>query len=78
MPNDDAEQIREGIKHRLYVDYIFDGKLILAPIGSNPQKIVDLGTGVGFWAQDGVFTAARVTSHLEHMTDGLASGGAVS
>ena len=32
-----------------------DGKLFLAPIGDYPQKIVDLGTGVGLWAQDSVF-----------------------
>lgn len=32
-----------------------DGKLFLAPIGDYPQKIVDLGTGVGLWAQDSLF-----------------------
>jgi hypothetical protein len=53
LPNDDAEQVREGLKHKLYLDYLMDGKLFLAPIGDNPQKIVDLGTGVGMWAQDG-------------------------
>lgn len=52
LPNDDIEQMREGIKHKLYVDYILDGELHLAPIGDHPQKVVDLGTGVGFWAQD--------------------------
>jgi len=44
--------MREGIKHKLYVDYILDGALHFAPIGDHPQKIVDLGTGVGFWACD--------------------------
>lgn len=53
VPNDDPEQIREAIKHKLYIDYLLDGKLFLAPVGDYPQKIVDLGTGVGFWAQDG-------------------------
>ncbi|KAM0362512.1 hypothetical protein ACHAO7_006164 [Fusarium culmorum] len=53
LPNDDAEQVREGLKHKLYLDYLMDGELFLAPIGDNPQKIVDLGTGVGMWAQDG-------------------------
>jgi hypothetical protein len=38
-----------------------DGKLILAPIGDNPQKIVDLGTGVGMWAQDGKSLPAPTT-----------------
>ncbi|KAM5360238.1 hypothetical protein ACJZ2D_013895 [Fusarium nematophilum] len=47
LPNDDAEQVREGLKHKLYLDYLLDGKLFLAPIGDHPQKIVDLGTGVG-------------------------------
>lgn len=36
-----------------------DGKLFLAPIGDNPQKIVDLGTGVGMWAQDGKIHPSR-------------------
>ena len=53
LPNDDIEQEREGMKHKLYVDYLLEGQLVLAPIGDYPQKIVDLGTGVGFWAQDG-------------------------
>ncbi|KAF4126485.1 Methyltransferase domain [Geosmithia morbida] len=52
LPNDDIEQMREGIKHTLYLDYLHDGKLLLAPIGDHPQKIVDLGTGFGFWVQD--------------------------
>ncbi|KAF7558990.1 hypothetical protein G7046_g5181 [Stylonectria norvegica] len=52
LPNDDAEQVRENIKHKLYLDYLLDGKLFLAPIGNYPHKIVDLGTGVGYWAQD--------------------------
>lgn len=62
MPNDDAEQVREGLKHKLYLDYLMDGKLFLAPIGDNPQKIVDLGTGVGMWAQDGWSFAFEQTS----------------
>lgn len=44
------------MKHKLYLDYILDGKLFLAPIGDHPQKIVDLGTGVGFWASDSSFS----------------------
>jgi methylase of polypeptide subunit release factors len=27
-----------------------DDKLHLAPIGSNPQSVLDLGTGSGIWA----------------------------
>ncbi|KAI5463166.1 S-adenosyl-L-methionine-dependent methyltransferase [Mariannaea sp. PMI_226] len=62
LPNDDTEQFREALKHKLYIDYLLDGKLYLAPIGEHPQKIVDLGTGVGFWAQDMAenFPSARV------------------
>ena len=56
LPNDDIEQMREGIKHKMYVDYILEGKLFRAPLGDYPQKLVDLGTGVGFWAQDGSWT----------------------
>jgi hypothetical protein len=29
---------------------LLHGKLYLAPIGDNPQKIIDLGTGFGDWA----------------------------
>ncbi|KAK9436996.1 UMTA methyltransferase family protein [Metarhizium brunneum] len=62
MPNDEAEQMREGIKHKLYTDYILDGKQFLAPVPDNPQKIVDLGTGAGYWALDVAekFPSARV------------------
>lgn len=59
MPNDEAEQMREGIKHKLYTDYILDGKQFLAPVPDNPQKIVDLGTGAGYWALDGMYTPSR-------------------
>lgn len=32
---------------------VASGKLFYAPIGDNPQKILDLGTGTGIWAVDG-------------------------
>lgn len=32
--------------HRL----VIDGKLFRAPIGSNPQRVLDVGTGTGIWA----------------------------
>ncbi len=53
LPNDEAEQLREGIKHRLYLDHILSGDYFFAPIGDRPQKIVDLGTGTGMWAMEG-------------------------
>ncbi|PHH66821.1 hypothetical protein CDD81_5953 [Ophiocordyceps australis] len=52
MPHDDREQLREGLRHRLYIDYLHQGNPLLAPVGNNPSKIVDLGTGYGFWALD--------------------------
>ena len=49
MPNDDEEINRELLKHVMFKE-ILDGKLHLAPIGNNPQKIIDIGTGSGEWA----------------------------
>ncbi|EGX92821.1 UMTA methyltransferase family protein [Cordyceps militaris CM01] len=62
LPNDEAEQLREGIKHRLYLDHILKGHHFFAPIGDGPQKIVDLGTGTGIWAMEVAekFPSARV------------------
>lgn len=34
------------------VDLVLDGRLFLAPIGENPQRILDLATGTGIWAID--------------------------
>ncbi|TQV93153.1 hypothetical protein V2A60_003532 [Cordyceps javanica] len=52
LPNDEAEQLREGIKHRLFLDHILKGSYFAAPICGIPQKIVDLGTGTGMWAME--------------------------
>ncbi|UKZ73652.1 hypothetical protein TrVFT333_001302 [Trichoderma virens FT-333] len=52
LPNDDTEQAREHLKHRVYSDYLLNGEYFISPIGDNPQKIVDLGTGAGFWPID--------------------------
>ena len=55
LPNDNDEQVREWIKHKMFLDYLNEGNLFRSPIGDHPQKIVDLGTGVGYWASDGLF-----------------------
>ncbi|KAK0715570.1 S-adenosyl-L-methionine-dependent methyltransferase [Lasiosphaeris hirsuta] len=49
IPNDDLEQDREDMKHALMLE-LTDGKLFHAPIGGDPKKIVDIGTGTGIWA----------------------------
>ncbi|KAK4159806.1 putative methyltransferase [Cladorrhinum sp. PSN259] len=49
IPNDDQEQNREDMKHAMMME-LTDGKLFLAPIGDNSQKIMDVGTGTGIWA----------------------------
>lgn len=52
IPNDDAEQGREELKHAMMLE-MTDGKLTYAPIGDHPQKIMDVGTGTGIWAIEG-------------------------
>ncbi|PTB41645.1 uncharacterized protein TrAFT101_009746 [Trichoderma asperellum] len=49
IPNDDTEQNREDMLHTMMMEAT-DGKLYYAPIGTHPQKIIDLGTGTGLWA----------------------------
>jgi len=49
MPNDEEEFKRESLKHAMFKE-VLQGKLYLAPIGPNVQKIMDLGTGFGDWA----------------------------
>ncbi|TVY27816.1 Secondary metabolism regulator LAE1 [Lachnellula hyalina] len=49
LPNDDIENDRLDLFHHL-LTLRCDGQLFLAPIGSNPQRILDLGTGTGIWA----------------------------
>jgi hypothetical protein len=37
---------REDMKHHMCT-LLFEGRLHMAPIGYNPQKILDIGTGTG-------------------------------
>ncbi|KAH8655183.1 S-adenosyl-L-methionine-dependent methyltransferase [Xylariales sp. PMI_506] len=51
IPNDDQEQNREDMKHVMMLE-MTDGKLFYSPLGDNPQKVIDIGTGTGIWAID--------------------------
>lgn len=64
MPNDDAEFKRETLRHILFKE-LLDGKLYLAPINKNPQKIIDLGTGFGDWAIEGEWRKVSGPSNRE-------------
>ncbi|CAG9940765.1 unnamed protein product [Clonostachys rosea f. rosea IK726] len=49
FPNDEVEQEREDMKHAM-MKLLCSQKLHFAPIGENPQRILDIGTGTGIWA----------------------------
>lgn len=46
MPIDGDELDRIDMKHRMY-SMLLDEELFLAPIGSSPHRVLDLGTGSG-------------------------------
>jgi SAM-dependent methyltransferase len=50
-PNDEREQNHLDIQHHVFL-ILLDGELFLAPLSSNPQHILDVGTGTGIWAID--------------------------
>ena len=50
FPNDDLEQNRENMAHALMTSFCH--RLHFAPIGANPQNVLDMGTGTGMWAID--------------------------
>ncbi|KIW00297.1 uncharacterized protein PV09_08187 [Verruconis gallopava] len=49
LPNDEEELDRLDLFHHCLL-LRQDGKLHFAPIGEDPQRILDLGTGTGIWA----------------------------
>lgn len=54
IPNDEAEQSREDMLHAMMLEAT-DGRLFYAPLGDNPQRIIDLGTGTGAWAMESTY-----------------------
>ncbi|KAF4342474.1 demethylmenaquinone methyltransferase [Fusarium beomiforme] len=48
-PNDEEQLEALDLIHH-WLTLMLDEKLFLPPIGDNPQKILDLGTGTGIWA----------------------------
>ncbi|RSL83727.1 hypothetical protein CEP52_016645 [Fusarium oligoseptatum] len=48
-PNDDRQQEAEDLMHEVY-RIILNNELYEAPIGDNPQRVLDLGCGTGIWA----------------------------
>ncbi|WQF76556.1 Putative S-adenosyl-L-methionine-dependent methyltransferase superfamily [Colletotrichum destructivum] len=50
-PNDEQQNDALDFNH-FWLTNFFDGRLFLAPIGENPQHVLDIGTGTGIWAID--------------------------
>lgn len=50
-PNDEEACDNLDLFHHVF-NLSLGGKLFLAPIAKNPQRILDLGTGTGIWAMD--------------------------
>ncbi|KAM0318647.1 hypothetical protein ACHAPQ_010607 [Fusarium lateritium] len=48
-PNDEEQLEALDLIHH-WLTLMLDDKLFLAPIGDNPQSILDIGTGTGIWA----------------------------
>lgn len=50
-PTTNENLFRLDIMHHIYL-LLLDSKLHAAPIGDNPQRVLDIGTGTGIWAVD--------------------------
>ncbi|KAM7190841.1 secondary metabolism regulator LAE1 [Rhypophila sp. PSN 637] len=50
-PNDEKQNEGLDISHH-WMTLLFDGKLVMAPIGKKPKAFLDIGTGTGTWALD--------------------------
>ncbi|KAL6923984.1 hypothetical protein FSST1_001258 [Fusarium sambucinum] len=51
-PNDDKHvEAFDAMRHE-WLTMMLDDKLYVPPIGENPQRILDIGTGTGIWAID--------------------------
>ncbi|KAK6344314.1 hypothetical protein TWF696_007954 [Orbilia brochopaga] len=49
FPVDEMEQDRLDLMHHIFKT-LLHGNLYISPIGDNPQRILDIGTGTGIWA----------------------------
>lgn len=61
-PNDEQQNNQLDIAHHLYL-FTMGDRLFYAPIGDNPQNVLDVGTGTGIWAMDFAdqYPSAQVT-----------------
>lgn len=62
LPNDEPEQDRQDLLHHVR-NLVLNGRLFRAPLDSNIQRALDIGTGTGIWAIDFAdsFPSADVT-----------------
>lgn len=77
FPNDDVEQEREDMKHAM-VKLLCGQKLFFAPIGDNPQQILDIGTGTGIWVIESESILAHQTQCPKLTLFTLPSGRSIS
>lgn len=61
FPNDDSEQDREDMKHAMVINLC--QQLHFAPVGENPQRILDMGTGTGIWAIESRWSIQTIWEH---------------